>query len=245
MCQNKYDDPVFFDKYSQMSRSKEGLSGAGEWHILKQILPDFNNKIVLDLGCGYGWHSLYAVKHGASKVIACDISSKMIEAAKEKNNDSRIDYRCVAFEESNFKQEAFDIIICSLMIHYLPSYQEFVEKVYRWLKPNGILVFNVEHPVFTAQGSQDWDYDNEGRIRHFPVDNYYFEGKRETNFLGETVIKYHRTLTTYLNELLKHGLEILQIKEPTVSSEALALHPEFKDELRRPMMLIVSAQKNK
>ena len=76
MCQNKYDDPVFFDKYSQMSRSKEGLSGAGEWHILKQMLPDFNNKIVLDLGCGYGWHSLYAVKHGASKVIACDISDR-------------------------------------------------------------------------------------------------------------------------------------------------------------------------
>lgn len=26
MPENKYDDPVFFEKYSQMSRSKEGLT---------------------------------------------------------------------------------------------------------------------------------------------------------------------------------------------------------------------------
>lgn len=35
-----------------------------------------------------------------------------------------------------------------------------------------------EHPVFTAYGSQDWYYDDQGNILHFPVDNYYYEGKR-------------------------------------------------------------------
>ena len=30
MKENKYDDPVFFRKYSQMSRSQHGLAGAGE-----------------------------------------------------------------------------------------------------------------------------------------------------------------------------------------------------------------------
>ena len=29
MKENKYDDEVFFEKYSQMDRSKEGLAGAG------------------------------------------------------------------------------------------------------------------------------------------------------------------------------------------------------------------------
>ena len=86
-------------------------------------------------------------------------------------------------------------------------------------------------------------YNEAGEIEHFPVDNYYLEGKREAVFLGEKVIKYHRTLTTYLNELLNGGFEIIQVKEPTVSSNALIAHPEFKDELRRPMMLIVSARK--
>lgn len=53
---NKYDDAVFFEKYSALSRSVEGLAGAGEWETLKSMLPEFNGKRVLDLGCGFGWH---------------------------------------------------------------------------------------------------------------------------------------------------------------------------------------------
>lgn len=49
-----YDDPNFFNAYAEMNRSKYGLKAAGEWQDLKKVLPDFNNKTVLDLGCGYG-----------------------------------------------------------------------------------------------------------------------------------------------------------------------------------------------
>lgn len=52
----------------------------------------------------------------------------MIETARIKNNDPRIKYECISFEESNFGEAVFDIVICSLMIHYLPSYQDFVKK---------------------------------------------------------------------------------------------------------------------
>ena len=31
-------------------------AGAGEWETLRKLLPDFKDKRVLDLGCGYGWH---------------------------------------------------------------------------------------------------------------------------------------------------------------------------------------------
>ena len=55
MKENKYDDDVFFNKYKEMNRSVQGLEGAGEWSQLKQLLPDFEGKRVLDLGCGYGY----------------------------------------------------------------------------------------------------------------------------------------------------------------------------------------------
>lgn len=90
MKENKYNNQAFFFKYAQMSRSKEGLSGAGEWTELQKILPDFQNKKVLDLGCGYGWHCKYATEHGASYVLGTDISSKMLEIAKNKNFDSKL-----------------------------------------------------------------------------------------------------------------------------------------------------------
>ena len=52
MKENKYDDLKFFNKYSEMPRSKDGLESAGEWPILKEMLPKFNDKNVLDIGCG-------------------------------------------------------------------------------------------------------------------------------------------------------------------------------------------------
>ena len=60
MKENKYDEERFFEKYSQMDRSRKGLQGAGEWPALEKMLPPFAGRDVLDLGCGYGWHCRYA-----------------------------------------------------------------------------------------------------------------------------------------------------------------------------------------
>ena len=74
------------------------------------------------------------------------------------------------------------------------------------------------------------------------MDNYYYEGKRNAVFLGEPVIKYHRTLTTYISTLIKKGFAIMDVQEPQPPEEMLDL-PGMRDEMRRPMMLIVSARK--
>jgi ubiquinone/menaquinone biosynthesis C-methylase UbiE len=242
MKENKYDDKIFYEKYSQMNRSKEGLSGAGEWETLKGMLPDFKGKRMLDLGCGYGWHSIYAMENGASSVVGIDISQNMLKVAKEKTHFSEVEYICGAIEDMDFKEESFDIVLSSLAFHYIKDYKELIEKINKVLKPNGILIFTVEHPVFTAYGTQDWYYDNNKEILHFPVDNYYYEGKRIANFLGEDVVKYHRTITTYLNTLLINNFNINQIIEPQPSEEMLDILG-MKDEMRRPMMLIISAIK--
>ena len=214
MKENKYDDNIFFQKYSQMSRSQQGLAGAGEWETLRKLLPDFKDKRVLDLGCGYGWHCIYAMEHGASSVVGVDISHKMLEVAKEKTHFPQVEYKCCAIEDVEFPEESFDVILSSLAFHYVADYEILVKKIYRILKSGGKLVFTVEHPVFTAYGTQDWHYNEKGEILHFPVDNYYYEGKRTAVFLGEKVTKYHRTLTTYLNTLLSNGFIINHIVEP-------------------------------
>ena len=80
------------------------------------------------------------------------------------------------------------------------------------------------------------------QILHFPVDNYFYEGKREATFLGEKVTKYHKTLTTYLDGLLTNGFAIQRIVEPQPPAHMFRIEG-MKDEMRRPMMLIVSARK--
>ncbi|WP_195986108.1 class I SAM-dependent methyltransferase [Clostridium sp. D33t1_170424_F3] len=242
MKENKYDDPVFFTKYSQMSRSQQGLEGAGEWETLQKLLPGFAGKRVLDLGCGYGWHCIYAAEHGASSVTGIDLSEKMLAVAREKTQFPQVQYQCMPIEDIDYPENSFDIVVSSLALHYVPSFDAVAKKVNACLAPGGAFVFSAEHPVFTAYGTQDWYYDETGAILHFPVDNYFYEGKREAVFLGEKVTKYHKTLTTYLDGLLTNGFAIQRIVEP--QPPAHMFHIEgMKDEMRRPMMLIVSARK--
>ncbi|MDQ0875695.1 SAM-dependent methyltransferase [Paenibacillus sp. V4I3] len=69
MKQNKYDDLGFFEKYSEMPRSIGGLNAAGEWPVLRTMIPALRDKRVLDLGCGFGWHCQYAREQQARSVV--------------------------------------------------------------------------------------------------------------------------------------------------------------------------------
>lgn len=242
--ENAYDKKKFFEKYSQMERSVKGLEGAGEWHELKKMLPDFRGKRVLDLGCGFGWHCRYAAENGVQSVLGIDISENMLGEARRRTEDPRVEYRKISLEEYEYPENSFDAVISSLALHYVESFEDICRKVYRCLKPGGEFVFSAEHPIFTAYGSQDWYRDEKGNIVHWPVDRYFEEGKREAVFLGETMVKYHRTLTTYLGSLLKNGFQITGVVEP-MPPESMMDIPGMGDELRRPMMLLVSARSTK
>ena len=243
MRENKYDDPVFFAKYAQMDRARRGLKGAGEWRTLKPMLPDFAGRDVLDLGCGYGWHCAYAAEHGARSVLGLDISRKMLAVAREQHAAPVIEYRQGAMEDADFAEGSFDVVLSSLAFHYVADFGALVRKTARWLRPGGDFVFSCEHPVFTAEGSQDWYRDENGNILHFPVDNYYIEGERQAVFLGERVTKYHRTLTSYVNALLSSGFALTGLAEPQPPQEMVDTIPGKADALRRPMMLIFAAKK--
>lgn len=244
MKENKYDNEAFFAQYSQFPRSVDGLKAAGEWHELQKLLPDFAGKRVLDIGCGFGWHCIYAAEHGAKSVIGTDISEKMLQVAREKTTSPVVTYQQIAMEDIDFEPNSFDVAISSLAFHYTPDFSLICQKISQFLTTGGSFVFSVEHPIFTAQGKQDWIYDDNGNPQYWPVDRYFNEGERKSVFLGEEVVKYHKTLTTYLNTLLQHGFEITAIVEPQPAEHLLNTVPGMRDELRRPMMLLISAVKH-
>ena len=241
MKENKYDNKDFFEKYSKMDRSVKGLAGAGEWHQLKQMIPNLQGKRVLDLGCGFGWHCQYAIEQGASEVTGVDISEKMLTVAKEKT-DTKIEYIQSPLEDINFIENSYDVVLSSLVLHYIESFETICNKVFHVLAKDGVFVFSVEHPIFTAQGPEQWYCDEVGTKLHWPVDSYFLEGKRETVFLGEPVQKYHKTLTTFINTLIQSNFEITGVVEPSPDPRMLEMEG-MRDELRRPMMLLISARK--
>lgn len=243
MKQNIYDDPGFFAKYSQMSRSTVGLEAAGEWETFKGLLPELDGIRVLDLGCGFGWHCRYAAEQGASAVVGVDISEMMLEKAREATSDKRIEYQKAAIEDIQLPAGSFDLTMSSLAFHYIENFRMVCDKVYDLLKPGGGFIFSIEHPMFTSREQQDWYYGAEQEKLHWPVDRYQDEGIRRTSWLADDVVKYHRTFANYLNSLIEAGFRIEKVLEPEPPQEMLQKHPEFKDESRRPMFLLISARK--
>ena len=243
MKENKYDNRNFYEKYSQMPRSVKGLEAAGEWHELKALLPPFQGKRVLDLGCGFGWHCRYAAEQGAEIVTGVDLSANMLAEAEKRTNSSIVHYQKAAIEDFEFAENSYDVVISSLALHYVESFAGLCKKIISSLTYGGSFVFSVEHPIFTAQGSQDWYCDEQGRRLHWPVDSYFMEGLRNSAFLGESVQKYHKTVTTYVMSLIEAGFTINGLVEPKPEEWMLDSVEGMKDELRRPMMLLISAGK--
>ena len=82
-------------------------------------------------------------------------------------------------------------MMSSLALHYIQDLNTKFQKMATALKPGGDLAFSIEHPIFTAEGKEDWIYDENGKIVCWPVDRYFDESLRESIFLGEKVVKYH------------------------------------------------------
>lgn len=236
---NTYDEAKFFAAYAKMPRSQHGLDAAGEWPDFQALLPDLKGKRVLDLGCGYGWHCQYAAEHGAKAVLGIDSSTRMLAEAEAHHRHPAITYQQGDLATFTAAPGSFDVVICSLALHYVADLSAVMHHVAMMLAPGGVLLFTIEHPLFTAEGSEQWVTTAAGQ-RVWPVDHYFDEGARATQFLGQTVTKYHHTLSTIVNSVLASGLQLNAVAEPRGSKADIKVKADWT---RAPMMLIVRAEK--
>jgi SAM-dependent methyltransferase len=242
--QNIYDNPDFFSGYAKLPRSEHGLDVVYEWAAFQRLLPSsLADKRVLDLGCGLGYFAREARARGAREVLAVDLSERMLQEACRRTNDAAITYKRASLEEFAGEPEAFDLVVSTLALHYIADYPALVRRVASWLKPGGRFAFSVEHPIFTASGTSDWHYGADGEPLHWPVDRYRDEGERRTRWFIDGVVKYHRTVETYVNGLLDAGLRLARLEEPEADPALLAQKPEWRHERRRPPFLLLAADK--
>lgn len=241
MAQNVYDRPGFFDGYSRLRRSVEGLDGAPEWPVLRAMLPDLAGLRVADLGCGYGWFSRWAAEQGAARIAAIDVSEKMLARAREMGGAGRIDYRHGDLDTLVLPRGGFDLVYSSLAFHYVADAGRLYGMIADALAPGGRLVFSTEHPVYMASARQGWIVAEDGR-RTWPVDGYFREGERVSGWLGEGVVKHHRTIGTTFSALTGSGFTVERLVEFRPSPEQMARDPGLAEEIERPMFLLVSAR---
>lgn len=242
--QNIYDDPGFFAGYSTLERFGAGWGRAMEHGDLLALLPEVAGRRVLDLGCGAGQLAHHLATAGAAEVVGVDVSERMLALARAEWAHPRVTYSRGAVEEVAFPPARFDLVVSSLVLHYVGDYPGLALRVAGWLAPGGVLVYSTEHPIFTARLPGDgWVLDDAGRRTRWALDRYGDEGAREEAWFGAGVRKVHRTFATLINGLLDAGLVLERVVEPIPSEQWLRDHPQAGDERRRPVFLLVRARK--
>jgi SAM-dependent methyltransferase len=241
MPQNIYDDPEFFAGYSQLRRSREGLAGAPEWPVLQSMLPPLEGARVLDLGCGFGAFARWAREMGAASVLGVDRSKNMLARARAQTQDPGVTYSLTDIAHLALSDAAFDLVYSSLTLHYIVDFGALCGAIRGLLVPGGHLVFSVEHPLFTAPRQPGWRTEPDG-AKVWPINDYLLEGQRVTAWITPGVVKYHRTVSSYVNSLLAHGFQLVRLEEWGPTQAQIAAHPEWADEVHRPPFLLVSAR---
>jgi SAM-dependent methyltransferase len=241
MKQNIYDDSRFFEGYSKLRRHESGLNMAVDQPAMRSLLPPLAGQWVLDLGCGFGKMCRYAAEQGAASVVGVDISAKMLAKARADTADPRIRYVQSALEDLSFAPATFDVVVSSLALHYVERFDLVCTNVKSWLRAGGAFVFSVEHPMATAYPVGGY-LEARSEDQHWAIDNYKREGIRHTQWFTDDVIKYHRSVETYVNTLIDNGFTLTRLLEPEAIEEEIRKRPELRQESRRPTFMVISAR---
>ena len=114
------------------------------------LLPNLTGNKILDAGCGPGICSAFFANQGAS-VVAIDYSEQMVRLTKQRTPSIASTFVCNLNNKLDmFADEEFDVIYCSLVIHYVENWSNLFKEFARILKPGGVLVFSTDHPDSTA-----------------------------------------------------------------------------------------------
>jgi SAM-dependent methyltransferase/predicted kinase/GNAT superfamily N-acetyltransferase len=195
------------------------------------LLPEVDTKDVLDAGCGPGWYSDWLTRHGA-RVVAIDRSSRMVALAVQRlAGRARVLQGDVTDLRGVLEDCSFDLILSSLVLHYVTDLATTFSEWARLLRPRGALVFSTHHPV------------------HQPsiVDPGYLKAElieEEWAWLGEKMRYYRRPLRDLIDPLTAAGFVIERMCEPSPSDTLKVKDPRGYERLSRvPAFLFVRARK--
>jgi 2-polyprenyl-3-methyl-5-hydroxy-6-metoxy-1,4-benzoquinol methylase len=189
---------------------------------LLALVGDVRGQRVLDLACGQGRISRALARRAAS-VVGADVSTALLAKAEAAESDTPlgITYTHVDVTAPDaLAGERFDGVACHFGLSDIDDLGASLATVSRVLRPGGWFVFSIVHPCFPG-----WGPDTPSSWQ--PGKGYYAEGwwlAGSPGFRGK-VGASHRTLSTYLNGLVEHGLALERVEEPEPTTEWLLRQP--------------------
>jgi ubiquinone/menaquinone biosynthesis C-methylase UbiE len=198
------------------------------------LLPEVKGKKVLDAGCGSGVYSEWLIDRGAI-VTAIDYSDSMISFAKEKVGDRANIIKANLNSPLTFlKEDEFDLVVSSMVIHYIKDWRNLFSEFNRILKTNGVLVFSTGHPCMD--------------FYHFPEGNYFHTELVEEEWTAYNIKmkSYKRPLGEIFRVLKETDFRFDEMLEPQPLDECKDKFPDaFEILSKKPWFICFRAIKEK
>lgn len=114
---------------------------------------DLKNKVVLDVGCGYGWFENYALSKNVKKIYGMEITKEDLLTAKKSVSDKRAQFVVGSANKIPFKDNSFDTVISLEVIEHIPKNTEFIffKEVDRVLKKGGTFYLSTPYNSFFSK----------------------------------------------------------------------------------------------
>ncbi len=128
-----YSSKNLLIKYIHMGRLKKIMS----------LIPKRKNIKILDAGCGEGQLlSMISKKFGSLnlKLYGTDITTISLKSAKKRIKNTKFSLQDL--RNLDYKDEFFDIIICTEVIEHIPEYKKVLKELKRVLKKVGTLIIS-------------------------------------------------------------------------------------------------------
>jgi ubiquinone/menaquinone biosynthesis C-methylase UbiE len=135
---------AFFERIDHIKKTDVERFTFNKWEF-----EHFQDKDVLEVGCGPGWYAINYALRGA-RVTAVDLSENSIEIAR-KHADYRkvsVDFQVGNAEALVFENESFDFLLASGVLHHTPDSQRAFGECFRVLKKGGRAKISMYHKGF-------------------------------------------------------------------------------------------------
>ncbi|XP_064295614.1 histone-arginine methyltransferase CARM1 [Phalacrocorax carbo] len=185
----------FYGYLSQQQNMMQDFVRTATYHrAILQNYIDFTDKVVLDVGCGSGILSFFAVQAGARKVYAVEASSMVRYAellVRSNNISDKITVLSGKIEEISLP-ESVDVVISEPMGYMLFNERMLESYVHskKWLKSNGMM-FPTFSDVYLAPFSDEQLY-----MEHYSRANFWcqecFYGVNLSSMRNAAVNEYFR-----------------------------------------------------
>jgi SAM-dependent methyltransferase len=239
VCGAFYDEGELFERYRSAVRP-------GPWsaHLvmeepaLLEALGDVRGLRVLDVGCGDAAIGRTLLDSGCRGYLGIDASARMVDTARDALAGTGGAVRQDSIERFASPPESFDVVISRMALHYVADLDAALAACRDWLAPGGRIVFSVVHPVVTC-------HDPEQPRGSWVVDDYFDEGPRELEWLGERVVWHHRTVERYVGSLQGAGFRLTALSECEPRPERFGdEHDELDRMSRIPLILLLAGDRS-